>query len=139
MPTGSLELRITDLLDSPVEGELDFTFEPAGNSPGGTSMEASFSVTTETDFTVSKIQCRRGPGTHYTVRATSRNFRPYAFFQMILEQKVNTPTESQIRFAVNPRRVRDISASVFSALAKPLRDFVEAANMQDPKQEDRDL
>src|SRR5262245_55465916 len=138
MPTGSLELRITDLLDSPVEGELDFTFEPAENSPGGTSMEASFSVTTETDFTVDNIRCRGGPGTLYTVRAASRNFRSYAFFQMIFEEKINTPTESQIRFVVKPKRVRDILAPAFSAIAKPLQDFVEAANMQDPMQEDRD-
>ena len=139
MPTGSLSLLVTDLVDSPVEGELDFSFEPTESSPGGTLMEASFQVTTETDFTVDNIQCRGGPGTLYTLRASSRNFRPYAFFQMILEQKANSPTESHIRFMAKPSRVKDISAPAFSALAKPLRDFMQAANMQDPKPEDRDL
>jgi hypothetical protein len=137
MATGSLKLQITDLLDSPIDSQLDFDFEPASGSPGGTLMEAS--VTDETDITIDSIQCRGGPGTLYTVSANTRNFRSYAFFQMILEERVNTPSESPIRLVVKPKRVTDITAPAFSDLAEALRDFVDAAEMRAPQQEDRDL
>ncbi len=138
MPVGSLSLRVTDLLDNPIEGKLDFNFDPTSNSAGGASMEATFSVAGETAFTIENIQCRGGPGTLYTARTTTGNFRPYAFFQMILDRD-NTPSESHIRLIVEPNRVKEIAAPAFSALAKPLRDFVDAANMQAPNPEDRDL
>ena len=107
MATGSLRLRVTDLLGEPIEGALNIDFAPAGNSPGGTAMEANPKLTGETDIAVEGIQCRPGPGTLYTVRVNARNFRPYAFFQLIVEQKANTPSESPIRLMVNPKRVTD--------------------------------
>jgi hypothetical protein len=139
MATGALKVRVIDLLDEPIEGRLDFNFKPHSNSPGGTLMEASFAFPGETDFIVEDIQCRGGPGTLYTVRTTTRNFRSYAFFQMILEQKVNIPSESPLRLLVKPKRVKDIHGPAFSASESSLRSFLTTADMQAPRPEDRDL
>jgi len=56
MPTGSLRFQITDLVDGPIDGQLDLEFQPANNSPVGTLMETSFPGAGETDFTIEGIQ-----------------------------------------------------------------------------------
>ena len=55
MATGALKLHVTELLDLPIEGQLDIDFQPASNSPGGTAMEAKFPLAGETDFIVKGI------------------------------------------------------------------------------------
>ena len=87
MATRALKLHVTEILNLPIEQQLDIDFQPASNSPGGTAMEAKFPLAGETDFMVEGIQCREGPGTLYTVRIRTRNFPSYAFVQLILEQK----------------------------------------------------
>jgi len=139
MPTGSLKLQVTDLLDDAIEGKIEIDFEPAANSPGGTVMGVSFAVAGETDFVVENLQCRGGPGTLYRVVITTKNFRTYSFFQLILEGKENTPSESPSRLIVKPKRVKEIVAPAFSALDSSLRAFLDVANTQAPKAEDRDL
>jgi hypothetical protein len=139
MPTGALRMHITDLLDAPVEGQLDIGFEPHESSPGGRAAEVSFSLSVETDFIVEELQCRGGPGSQYIVRIDSRNFRSYAFFQMIFEEKINTPSEPNFRLMVNPKRVKEIKAPAFPSLDISLRDFLNAADMRTVKPEDGDL
>lgn len=139
MATGSLRLRVTDLLDEPIEGGLDIDFEPASNSPGGATMEVSFPLAGETDFIVEDVRCRAGPGTLYRVRIATKNFRPYAFFQFVREQRANTPSESHIRLMAKPKRVRDIEAPDFPDVEPSLGRFLDAADMRAPRQEDRDL
>jgi len=102
-------------------------------------MEANISLAGERDFLIEDIQCRGGPGTLYIVLITTKDCRSFAFFQLIVEQKANTPSESHIRLMVKPKRVKDIEAPAFSALKTSLRRFLDSANMQAPKQEDRDL
>src|SRR5262245_38878491 len=106
MTTGSLKLNVTDLLDEPIAGRIDIDFEPVRDSPGGTNMEVDFANDTATQFIVEEIECRGGPGTLYAVRVNTKNFRTYAFFQLVLEQRVNTPSDTNIRLMVNPKRVR---------------------------------
>ena len=139
MATGSLRLAVVDLLSAPIDGKLEIDFEPAANSPGGTVMEVNFAEAGETDFIVENLQCRGGPGTLYRVVITAKNFRTYSFFQLILDGRINTPSESPARLIVKPKHVKDIVAPAFSALDASLRAFLDAANMQAPKQEDRDL
>ena len=139
MSTGSLKLHVTDLRDGAIEGKLLAEFRPQSSSPGGTAMDAEFSLGGETDLVVNGIQCRGGPGTLCIVRVSTRNFRSYGMFQLILEKKVNTPSESHFRLMVKPKRVRDIKAPGFSALGLPLRRFLDTAGMLAPKPEDRDL
>ena len=139
MTNGSLKLRITDLLDVPVKGRMEIEFQPDKHSAGGTSMEVDFSVTNEKNFVVEKVQCRGGPGTRYIVRVNTSNFRSFAFFQMILEEKVNTPSDSQIQLSVEPKRVKDIDAPGFSKLPTKLSDFLANAEMKAAKDEDKDL
>jgi hypothetical protein len=139
MPTGSLRLQVFDLLECALDGKLTINFEPVANSPGGTLMVASFSAPGETDFIVENLQCRGGPGTLYRVVIANGNFRRYSFFQLILEERLNNPTESPIRMMAKPKRVKDIAAPAFSALDSALCAFLKTADMQDPKIEDRDL
>jgi hypothetical protein len=139
MPSGALRMHITDLLDAPVESQLDIGFEPRQDSPGGRAAEVSFSLAGETEFIVQDLQCRGGPGSSYIVRIESRNFRSYAFFQMIFEQKINTPSESPFRLMVKPKRVKEINAPAFPSLDTSLRDILDAANIRAVDSEDRDL
>lgn len=139
MPAGALRMHITDLVDAPVVGQLDIDFEPQKDSPGGRAAEVSFSLAVETDFIVEDLQCRGGPGSRYIVRIENRNFRSYAFFQMIFEQQINTPSESHFRLVVKPKRVKDINAPAFPSLDISLRDLLNAADMRTVKPEDRDL
>src|SRR5687768_2902237 len=139
MPTGSLKLHVTDLRDEPVEGLIEIEFEPKENSPGGDNMEVEFANDAATDLIVEQIECRGGPGTMYTVRVNAGNFKPYAFFQLMLEQRVNTASDSKIRLLVDPKRVRDIAAPDFTALSTAERSFLDSAEMTAEEQDDRDL
>ena len=139
MSTGSLKLHITDLLDQPVEGRIEIDFEPHGNSAGGENMQVDFANDDETDFIVEQIECRGGPGTMYAVRLSTRNFKPYSFFQLIREQRVNTASDSKIRLLVDPRRVTDIAAPAFTSLSAAERSFLDSAEMTAPEAADKDL
>jgi len=139
MAAGSLRLAIMDFLATPIDGQLKITFEPAASSPGGTVMEVNFPTAEETDFIVEKLQCRGGPGTLYRVAISTKNFRIYSFFQLILAERINSPSESPVRLMAKPKRVKDIAAPVFSALDPSLRAFLNAARIQAPEKEDRDL
>jgi hypothetical protein len=139
MATGSLKLNVTDLLDEPIAGRIDIDFQPVRNSPGGTNMEVDFANDTAKEFIVEEIECRGGPGTLYTVRLNTRNFRTYAFFQLILEQRVNRASDTHIRLLVNPRRVEDIAAPEFDALSAAERAFLDSAEMIAAETGDRDL
>lgn len=139
MPTGSLKLRISDLLDEPVPGPITVDFKPARESPGGAYMQAVFDSPGATEFVVSEIECRGGPGTLYEVWVTARNFRPYGFFQMIVEDRVNKPSDNKARLVVDQKRVKDISAPAFTGLHPKLREFLEAAEMLEVEPGDKDL
>src|SRR5262245_10603313 len=139
MPVGSLKLHVTDLCDEPVNGLIEIEFTPKENSPGGDDMEVEFANDAATEFIVEQLECRGGPGTMYTVRVDARNFKPYAFFQLVLEGRVNSASDSKIRLLVDPKRVRDITAPSFTSLAAAERSFLDSAEMTAEEQEDRDL
>jgi hypothetical protein len=139
MPTGSLRLHITDLLDEAIEGRIDVDFEPARDSPGGSAMNADLDTPGEKQFIITNLECRGGPGTLYMVRIQTKRFRPYAFFQMIVEDKVATASDNQIRLVVNPSKVEDIAAPVFDKVDAKLRTYLSAAEMQNLGSADADL
>jgi hypothetical protein len=139
MATGSLKLHVTDMLDEPIDGRIEIEFAPKDNSAGGDNMEVAFANDAATDFIVEQIECRGGPGTMYTVRLNAQNFKPYSFFQLILEKRVNTPSDSKIRLSVDPKRVKDIAAPAFTSLLAAERSFLDSADMNKDKPEDQDL
>ena len=133
MPTGSLKLEVTDLLDDGVEGNVRILLRRAEGGPG--SQEgATFPLAGETVLTLEDITCQAGFGTTYTVTLTTNNFRRYAFNQLIKEKVVNKANESPVRLVVKPKSVLDIKAPSFLRLAKKLRDFLsEAKDMRKPE------
>ena len=138
MPTGSLKLEVTDLLDDGVEGNVRILLRRAEGGPG--SQEgATFPLAGETVLTLEDITCQAGFGTTYTVTLTTNNFRRYAFNQLIKEKVVNKANESPVRLVVKPKSVLDIKAPSFLRLAKKLRDFLSEADMRKPEDEDADL
>jgi hypothetical protein len=139
MPVGSLKLNVTDLHDGPIEGLIKIEFRPKENSPGGENMQVEFPNDSETEFIVEQLECRGGPGTMYTVRVDARNFKLYAFFQLILEKRTNTASDSKLRLAVNPARVRDIAAPEFTSLSVAERSFLDSAQMTAEEKDDREL
>lgn len=139
MAQGSLKLQVTDLVERGIDGTLRIDFQPTRGSTGGTGMRASFPLQGHTQLVVEDVQCRGGPGTVYKVRISTRNFRSYAFFQVIQENRLNAPSDSHVWLMVNAKRVKDIAAPSFSKLRKPLNLLLSNAKMQAPKKEDRDL
>lgn len=111
MATGSLEFDLSDLSSAPVQGNVHILFQPTANT-GGTAMEAHFDSGPATNFTVSNLECRPGPGTLYQVSIESRNYRTYSFFQMIKEGATAKASDNQIRLAVRPWRVKNIHVPV---------------------------
>lgn len=139
MAKGSLRLRVTDLRDEPVQGEIDVELEPMSGSAGGFRMKVSFANNRNREFIVDEIECAGGPGTRYIVRIGTRNFRVYSFFQRIEEQQITVANDTPIRLMLNPARVKTIDAPEFAALPPELQTFLESASMTAPSAEDQDL
>jgi hypothetical protein len=102
-------------------------------------MEVDFANDTATTFIVEQIECDGGPGTMYIVRLGARNFKTYAFSQLIMEQRTNTASDSKIRLAVDPKRVKDIAAPAFTSLQAAERSFLDSADMTANEDDDADL
>ncbi|MFN0102631.1 MAG: hypothetical protein ACKV2U_11140 [Bryobacteraceae bacterium] len=109
MATGSLQFDLTDLSFSPIQGKIHIGFQPIANT-GGSIMDVDFDAPAATQFTVSNLECRSGPGTLYGVRIDCRNYRVYAFTQMIHDGVTAKASDNKIRLAINPSRVKDIAA-----------------------------
>jgi hypothetical protein len=139
MPEGSLKLRVTDLVDDGVEGKVRIDLRRAEGGPGDAGVTATFPLAGETHLELEDIPCQAGYGTTYTVSVTTKNFRRFAFNQLIRENRANTGNESPLRLAAKPKAVRDISAPVFSKLPAKRRTDLGAASMLAHADEDEDL
>jgi hypothetical protein len=72
------------------------------------------------------------------VFATTPHYRPYAFVQLIREDRNNTASDD-VEFWVQPSAVTDIRAPTFQDLPSQVRDILDQAEMTAAKPEDRDL
>jgi hypothetical protein len=138
MPTGSLDLRLTDLAGEPVR-DITVEFRRFSGEPGtgGETMHVTL-VGPDPDLLITGITCRGGVGTMYEVRAEAEHYRQYAFFQRIQEDRVNTASDD-VEFWVKPGDVLDIRAPVFADLPARARQILSDAEMMPVKDEDRDL
>lgn len=107
MTTGSLELTLTDLSGSPLQGAIDIHFTPTANT-GGDHMDVQFPANGATHFTISNLSCRPGPGTLYQVTIQADKYRPYSFFQLIHADATAQSHDNEIGLAVVPNKVRGI-------------------------------
>lgn len=139
MASGSLKLKITDVVNAPIASAIQIKFVPAQESSGGTAMEATIAAGIKTDFKVRDIECRSGPGSLYKVTVASKNYRSYAFFQLIKEGPTNKPSDNQIRMIANANRIKDIAAPDYSGLDASLRRLLETAEPIARESEDNDL
>jgi hypothetical protein len=105
---------------------------------GGESMEVSINMGSETDAIISGLPCRGGPGTMYRVMASAPHQRVYSYFQLIVEDTVNSSSDD-VEFWVNPGHVSDIDAPTFDGLPEKVRQILNSAQMKLDKPEDRDL
>ena len=138
MPSGALDVHLTDLAGEPVPnlsvGCFRFSGEPG---TGGETMHVTLAGP-DPDLTINGITCRGGVGTMYRVLAEAEHYRPYGFFQLIQENRVNTASD-QVEFWVKPGDVRDIKAPSFDNLSARARKILNDAEMMAQKDEDRDL
>jgi hypothetical protein len=138
MPSGALDMHLTDLAGEPVRDisvELSrFSGEPG---TGGETMHVTL-VGPDPELTINGITCRGGIGTMYRVFAEAEHYRPYGFFQLIQEDRVNTASD-QVEFWVKPGDVTDIKAPAFANLSARARKIMNDADMMAVKDEDRDL
>ena len=138
MPSGALDVHLTDLAGQPVRNIsvefLRFSGEPG---TGGEPMHVTLAGP-DPDLTINGITCRGGTGTMYRVFAEAEHYRPYGFFQLIQEDRVNTASD-QVEFWVKAGDVKDIRAPPFSELSARARKILNDAEMMAVKDEDRDL
>ena len=138
MPSGALDVHLTDLAGQPVRNIsvefLRFSGEPG---TGGEPMHVTLAGP-DPDLTINGITCRGGTGTMYRVFAEAEHYRPYGFFQLIQEDRVNTASD-QVEFWVKAGDVKDIKAPPFSELSARARKILNDAEMMAVKDEDRDL
>lgn len=74
----------------------------------------------------------------YRVMASAPHQRVYSYFQLIVEDTVNSSSDD-VEFWVNPGHVSDIDAPAFDGLPEKVRQILNAAQMKLDKPEDRDL
>jgi hypothetical protein len=127
MSSGALQIDLTDLSGSPVQGDLHMTFSPAANS-GGRRMEVDFPASGATDFTISNLPCRPGAGTLYQITIEARHYRTYSFFQTIDSGVTAVAADNPVGLAINPSGVRDILAP---PTAPELQDILPSSTFFD--------
>jgi hypothetical protein len=126
MPTGTLDLRLTDMTGNPVSN-IDVEFSRFVGEPGtgGERMHVSL-VGPDADLKITGITCRGGPGTMYRVFAEAEHYRSYGFFQLIRENRNNTASDD-VEFWVKPGDVKDIKAPAFADLPSHVRQMLDDA------------
>ena len=138
MPSGALDVRLTDLAGEPVRNIsvelLRFSGEPG---TGGETMHVTLAGP-DPNLTITGITCRGGVGTMYRVFAEAAHYRPYGFFQRIQENRVNTASDD-VEFWVKPGDVREIKAPTFDDLSARARKILNDAEMIAVSEEDKDL
>ena len=138
MPSGALDVHLTDLAGEPVRNIsvefLRFSGEPG---TGGETMHVTLAGP-DPDLTINGITCRGGIGTMYKVFAEAEHYRPYGFFQRIQEDRINTASDD-VEFWVKPGDVKDIKAPAFDSLSVRARKILNDADMMAVKDEDQDL
>jgi hypothetical protein len=138
MPSGALDLHLSDLAGKPVPNVsvefLRFAGEPG---TGGETMHVTL-ASPDPDLRVERITCRGGIGTMYRVFAEAEHYRQYGFFQLIREDVVNTASD-QVEFWVKPGDVQDIKAPSFDSLSASARNILNDADMMTQRDEDGDL
>jgi hypothetical protein len=138
MPTGSLNLQLTDMAGAPVRDIYVELTRKAGELGTGAQTAHVSLAGPDTDLTITGIACRSGLGSMYRVLATTPHYRPYSFFQLIQEDRVNTAADD-VEFWVKPGDVTDVRAPVFDDLPARGRRILEDAEMLAAEPEDSDL
>lgn len=138
MAAGNLNVQLTDLAGAAVRDiDIELTRVQGEPGTGGETMHVSLAGP-DADLTITGIPCRGGPGTMYKVRAEAEHYRPYAFFQLIQEDRDNTASDD-VEFWVKPGDVSEIRAPAFENLPAETHRILEAAQMIALKPEDQNL
>src|SRR5688572_25526479 len=114
MPKGKLHVHLTDLRGRSLSGRVKLNFQrfQGDLGAGGEGMEVSINMGIETEAVISGLPCRGGPGTMYRISASTPLHRDYTFFQLIVENTVNTASDD-VEFWIKPGDVTDIIARAF--------------------------
>lgn len=138
MPSGALDLQVTDLAGEPVRNiTVEFSRFSGEPGTGGETMHVTLAGP-DPNLMITGITCRGGIGTMYQVFAEAEHYRPYGFFQRIQEDRINTGSDD-VEFWVKPGDVRDIKAPTFNNLSARARKILNDAEMIAVADEDRDL
>jgi hypothetical protein len=139
MATGNLLVQLTDTAGQAVPGRIQIDLDPLSGDPGTGGDQMETSVTGSfTELLITGIACRGGLGTTYRALASTPHYRPYAFLQLIQEDRDNTANDD-VEFWVEPGDVTNIDAPSFGDLPAHVRGMLENASMVAERPEDRDL
>ena len=141
MATGDLNVQITTLTGKPVNARVEIDLKPistGGGSTGGQKMTVDVNMGTSLEVDVTGIECRGGPGTTYRLLANTPHYRPYGFFQLIQEGKLNEPSDD-IEFWVKPGDITGIRGPKFADLDDLAQSLLKNAAMTRSNTQDADL
>jgi len=140
MATGKLRIQLTDLRGAPINAKVEIEFARFSGDlgAGGDSMEVAIRMGMETEAIISGLPCRGGRGTMYRVSASAPHHRDYSFFQLVVENTVNSASDD-VEFWVKPGDVTDILAPSFFDLSSDAQELLDNAQMTLDEPGDRDL
>lgn len=139
MPKGNLVVQLADMAGHLLKGRVEIDLRRVQGSPGAGGENMEVSVTGPVgELTITGIACQTGPGTMYEVRVTSPHYKPYAFFQLIQENRDN-PASDDVELWVRPGDVAGIDHKGLDALPPEGLTMLSQATMIVDRPEDRDL
>jgi len=139
MPKGNLVVHLSDMAGELVKGRVDVDLKRVQGSPGAGGENMVVRVNGPVGvLTITGISCQSGPGTMYEMRVSTPNYRKYAFFQLVQENRDNTASDN-VEFWVKPADVNGIQAPALHALPATAQAMLTNATMIVDKPEDGDL
>jgi hypothetical protein len=139
MPKGNLVVHLSDMAGELARGRVDVDLKRVSGSAGAGGENMVVSVAGPVGrLTITGIACQTGPGTMYEVRASTPNYRKYAFFQLIQEDRDN-PASDDVEFWVKPGDVANIQAPALANLPSTVQAMLNQATMIVARPEDNEL
>lgn len=139
MPTGNLNVQLTDLRTKPLTRDVEIAVrrDPGPNGAGGGNLDYIFEPEGTIEARLVDIPTRGGPGSRHVLRFDSKGYLTVAFAQFITEGDQNALQD--VFLVCDPKKVKTIAAPDFGKLPAKCKDWLSSAKMIAPAPEDKEL